>query len=82
MTKPIDRRERAGGFLRGKDDEVLVLLVVELEFELVVLVLVVIIRRRRRLVGTALAAAGFAGDGRLIRGSGGLVLRDERLGRH
>ena len=53
----VDRRERAGGFLRGKDDEVFVLLVIEREFELVVLALLVIIRRQCRFVGTTAATA-------------------------
>ena len=39
----VDRRKRAGSFLRGKDDEVLVLLIVDLEFEFVVLVVLVVI---------------------------------------
>jgi len=77
----VDRRERAGGFLRGKDDEILVLLLVELEFKLVVFALLVIVGRRRRLVGGT-QPSGLPGNGRLVRDSGGLVLRDERLGRH
>ena len=43
----IDRRQRAGGFLRGKDNEILVLLVV-VELKLVIIFVVIIVGRRRR----------------------------------
>ena len=49
----IDRRQRAGGFLRGKDDEILIVLVL-VEIELVVIFVFVIGRQR----GSRLVAGG------------------------
>ena len=39
LTKRIDRRQRAGGFAGGEDDEILVVLVVVLELQFIVIVI-------------------------------------------
>ena len=89
----IDRRQRAGGFLRGKDDEVLVVLVVfEIKFVVIISSSSSSARRRRgRLAADhairsagAHAQASSSGSRRsgIIRGSGGQIIRRWRLGRH
>ena len=58
----IDRRQRAGGFLGGIDNEILVILVV-FELKLVVIVFVVVGRRRRLVAGCSTrqrSATGFS----------------------
>src|SRR6202011_3060082 len=46
-NEAVNRRERAGGLARGKDDEILILLV--FDFQFVVVIIAVVIRRARRL---------------------------------
>ena len=61
FDETVDRRQRAGGFLGGIDDEFLIVLVV-IELELVVLVVFLIVGGRRCLspsIRTSRAAASF-----------------------
>src|SRR5882672_9365713 len=90
LDERIDRRQRAGGFLGGKDDEILVVLIV-IKVEFIVLVLVIGRRRRSRLAaGDSIRWAG-AGyrllfglrrRNRIIRRSRRWIIRRWRLGRH
>ena len=66
LDEGIDRRERAGGFLRGKDDEVLVVLVV-VELQLVVILVFVVIVGRRAGCLAAGCRRGDAAAGGLDR---------------
>ncbi len=92
LDEAIDGRERAGRFLRGKDDEVLIVLVI-LAFGRVVFLVVVVIgwlRRRGRPAGDdAHRGAGLHEQlvfalrrGGAARGSGLFFIRCEWLGRH
>ncbi|MHC2507114.1 hypothetical protein ACVII1_002352 [Bradyrhizobium elkanii] len=67
-----DRGERAGGFLGGEDDEVLVIIVV-IELELVVRVLILFVVSRRR--------GWLCGGGRRGRTGRGLLLQLGIVGR-
>src|ERR1700687_6080347 len=90
LDERIDRRQRAGRFLRGKDNEILVFLIV-VNIEIVIIFVIVIGRGRRSRLAADDAICGVSVRRRLLvqfrrdrisRGSGYLIIRRWRLGRH
>ena len=84
LDETLDGRERAGGLARGKDDEILVLIVVvelQLVFLLVFVVLVGLSVAFAPRPGETLGQASSSSSARLFRGEFLFVGR-EGLGRH
>ena len=88
FDEAIDRRQRTGSFLRGKDDELLIFLViVELDLVSLAFIIVIIGRRRGLVAGTGACDFGasqelFAGfrRERVARDSFDPIIRRWRLG--